>query len=150
MKQYELEFDGYWEVGTTGVADYAGIYCIYVWPPHEIDNSRLIYIGEAEDIESRVDEHIGNEDMFLRFVYHAIIENREPPASGKISEELYFSAARIEVRGDRERAEAAMINFHKPPANKEYKHNFIFPDTEIFLLGEIHRLESEFVAYNRT
>ena len=146
---YSLNFDGYWKAGTTGVAAYPGIYCIYAWSPIDVPSSRLMYIGEAENIEVRAEEHMDpSNDTILRLIYHGIMENRERELFIGGDKEFYFNAAKINK--DRKKVEAAMINYHKPPVNEEYVEEFPFEDTQVSVSGKIHRLDSEFTAYQRT
>lgn len=133
---YILDFAGYWKVRTTDVAAYPGIYCIYVWSPEMTVDSRLLYIGRSKNIESRIVEHMNDEDMLLGLTYHAV--HRSPVRYEGSSHELYFSAARITE--DRDQVEAAMINHHKPPANTEYVDYFPFPETEVAVRGRAEKL----------
>ena len=147
---YSLNFDGYWKIGEAGgKAVCPGIYCIYAWSPIDVPSSRLLYIGEAENIETRVEEHMDpSNDTILRLIYHGILENREREPFKDGDREFYFNAAKI--KKDRKRVEAAMINYHKPPANEQYVEEFPFEDTEVSVSGKIHRLDSEFIAYQRS
>ena len=141
-----LEFDGYWKVGTTGVAACPGIYCIYAWSPIDVPSSRLLYIGEAENIEAHVEEDMDpSNDIILRLIYHGILENREREPFKGGDREFYFNAAKI--KKDRKRVKAAMINYHRPPVNEEYVEEFPFEDTGVSVSGKIHRLDAEFTAY---
>ena len=145
-----LEFDGYWKVGTTGVAAYPGIYCIYAWSPVDVPSSRLMYIGKAENIEARAEEHMDpSNDTILRLIYHGIIENREREPFKGGDKEFYFNAAECRNERVRRRVEAAMINYHKPPVNEEYVDDFPFEDTQVSVSGKIHRLDADFTAYQR-
>ena len=60
-------------------------------------------------------------------------------------EELCFNFAPIVM--DRERAEAAMINHHKPPENTEYVNEFPYPQTTLRLSGKTALLDSDLTAY---
>jgi len=53
----------------------------------------------------------------------------------KSGEVLCFNAALISPAADRERAEAAMINHHKPPCNTTYVNSFPFDGTMITTSG---------------
>ena len=148
----KLKFDGYWKIGEAGgAAAYPGIYCLYVWSPAKVPSSRLLYIGESENIEARVENHVDpGDDMILKLTYHAFMENREREQYQAKDRELYFSAAECRDERVRKRVEAAMINYHRPPANEEYVEEFPFEDTEVSVSGKIHRLDSEFIAYQRS
>lgn len=148
---HELEFDGYWKIGKAdGAAAYPGIYCLYVWSPAKVPSSRLLYIGESENIEARVEDHVDpGDDMILKLTYHAFMENREREQYQAKDRELYFSAAECRDERVRKRVEAAMINYHRPPANEEYVEEFPFEDTEVILSGAYYRLDHRFTAYQR-
>ena len=137
-KKYELEFkackvEDKWD----SLPVSSGVYCVFAgtiskgtgklkWP-------RLLYIGEAEDVRKRVPE-----DPSDRW------EKWKKELKG--DEVLCVSYALIEPASDRERAEAAMINQHKPPCNKTYKFRFPFPETTIVTSGNNAKLEKEFTV----
>lgn len=94
--------------------------------------NRLIYIGEAENIRDRVQDH----EKWSRW-------RREL----RVCEELCFNAALISPAADRKRAEAAMIFEHKPPCNEEYVNNFPFDTTTITTRGTNALMKSQFTVY---
>ena len=112
-----LEFRGYWPVPSAGVAPFSGIYCVYAftWP----NRFRLLYIGEANDVETRVARHERQRNWGL--------EARGKP--------LYFSAAPV-APPHRKQAEAAMIRRHQPPCNTQYRNDFPFSATHIVTFGQ--------------
>ena len=152
IMSHKLEFDGYWKIGKAGgVAAYPGVYCLYVWSPDRFFSSRLLYIGESENIEARGEDHVDpSNDMILKLTYHAFMENREREQYLAKDRELYFSAAECRNERVRKRVEAAMINYHRPPANEEYVDDFPFEDTRVFVSGKRHRLDADFTAYQRS
>lgn len=143
MGEYNLVFDGYWKLGKTGVADYPGIYCIYSLSPDAFVTSRLLYIGESKNVESRIADHMNNEDMMYSLIYDAHDENSEPISPSK--DTLHFSAS--EITDNRDQVEAAMINAHKPPSNTDYVNNFPFENTKVVVQGKIHRLMPLFSVF---
>ena len=127
--RYVLKFDGYWPVGMTGVANYPGIYCVHtVWETRFETTSRLLYIGEAQDIESRISSYEQDPNL---------IRNAE-------NGELYFSACRMKAREGRRRPEAALIYQHQPPCNTEHKRRFLYGPTTIITTGKNANLMSGF------
>ena len=125
---YMLNFHGYWVVGTFGVASYSGVYCVYAFTP---DQSYLLYIGEANNIEARIANHERRSDWILS-------ANGHP---------LYFNAAAIEPIPARLQAEAAMINYHKPLRNSEYINNFPYTTTTVTVNGANANLMGRFTVY---
>ena len=143
MDKYALKFDGYWKVTDTRAGDYPGVYCLYIGSPEIVDISRLLYIGESENIQYRIARHMQDDDMIYKLTYDAC--NEYPISIPPKEDRYYFSAAKI--ANERDQVEAAMINYHKPPTNDTYVNDFPFPDTKVFLEGEIHGLSSEFIVY---
>ena len=138
-KTYELDFKGYWvEEKWSSLPNEAGIYCVYAATRSERTNNltkpRLLYIGEAEDIRKRVPQNP---------------KDRRDKWKRKLTDEeiLCVSYALIEPESARKRAEAAMINWHQPPCNKEYKDSFPFPQTTIVTSGKKARLDAKFTVY---
>jgi hypothetical protein len=94
---------------------------------------RLIYIGEAEDVNDRIVNH-ADWPKWRRYV---------PEGSG-----ICFAFAGI-TRPEREFAEAALIYYHKPPCNVEYVDSFPFEDTTVESTGKCEELSSP-VTVRRT
>lgn len=139
-KTYTLDFEGYWRAPNIGgLPANSGIYCVYVctYNSHNktVSLRRLLYIGEAANVRSRVAEHGRWKDWERKL---------------KLGEELCFNAALISPASDRERAEAAMINQHKPPCNVEYVNSFPFDQTAIRTMGKNTLLEASFTVYPTT
>jgi excinuclease UvrABC nuclease subunit len=139
-KNYLLNFDGYWrEVHKDGLPAQSGIYAVYAATYDAIANTvslrRLLYIGEADNVRSRVATH-----------------ERRPDWQRKLSpgEILCYSAALISPTADRQRAEAAMINHHKPPCNVEYVNEFPFETTGITTSGKNALMTVAFTVYAKT
>jgi len=91
---------------------------------------KLIYIGEAENVKSRVADH----EKYENWVRHVREGN-----------ELCFSFGGIGTT-DRARAEAAMIFKHKPPENDEYVDSFPFDRTTMSLSGKTALLNTFFTV----
>lgn len=130
-KTISLNFGGYWrEVNKGGVPAESGVYLVYVCrynePEKTVTLDKLIYIGEAEDVLYRITNH----EKWPQWRRYA------PKGS-----EICFSFAGV-TNPDRERAEAALIYYHKPPCNDEYIDAFPFEDTTIESTGRCALLSS--------
>ena len=125
---FYLVFEGYWRVPSSGVAPWPGVYCVYVF--RSLSSYRLLYIGEASEVEMRIINHKQKSDW-------------KKAARGH---RLYFSAAKMPSDTDRRRAAAAMINHHKPPCNDEYTDFFPFSETAITTKGENLNLDEAFTV----
>lgn len=120
-KSYALDFNGYWRVPSIGGLPVgSGVYGVFACTHNTLADTvalqRLLYIGEAENVQARIAGHERWSDWAREL---------------KMGEELCFNAALISPATDRQRAEAAMIFHHKPPCNIEYVHNFSFDATSI-------------------
>jgi len=136
-KTYNLEFDGYWRTPKiNGMPAKSGIYCVYActYNPRErtVSLQRLLYIGESENVRSRVSNHESWGDWKRKL---------------RSGEELCFNAALIAPEAARERSEAAMIFKHKPPCNSEYVNSFPFDKTTVRTSGENALLSSVFTVH---
>jgi hypothetical protein len=126
-----LNFEGYWrEENKGGVPAKSGIYLVYVCR-HNVSQGtvtldELIYIGEAGDVNNR----IANRKKWPEWRRHV------PRGS-----EICFSFAGV-ISPDRERAEAALIYYHKPACNDEYVDSFPFDDTTVESTGRCALLSS--------
>lgn len=135
---FNLNFDGYWrEPNISKIPSRSGEYCVNECT-HNVSQGtvtihRLLYIGEAIDVNDRVKNH-EKWNEWRRLV------NR--------GNELCFSFAPIESTYC-ERVEAALIFKHKPPLNTEYKNSFPFDRTTIITSGSKAKLHERFTV-NRT
>ena len=136
-KSYTLDFDGYWRTpNISWLPAKSGIYCVYACTYNQqekiVSIKKLLYIGEAENVNKRVSEHERWQDW-----------------EGELrrGEELCFNAALISPESDRQRAEAAMIHHHKPPCNVEYVDSFPFEQTTISTSGKNAELDGHFTVY---
>ena len=130
-KTISLSFAGYWrEVNKGTIPAKSGIYLVYVCRYNETEDKvtldKLIYIGEAEDVNDRIANH-EKWPEWRRYV---------PTGS-----EICFSFTDV-ASPDRERAEAALIYHHKPPCNVEYVDSFPFEDTTVESTGRCALLSS--------
>ena len=135
-KTINLDFEGYWrEVNKGGIPSKSGVYLVYVCRHNKskgtVTLDRLIYIGEAEDVQDR----IANHEKWPKW--------RQYVPNGS---EICFSVAGI-TSPDRERAEAALIYYHKPPCNDEYKDSFPFEDTTVVSTGKCTMITSPITVH---
>ena len=141
-KTFDLAFDGYFlKKDWSSLPAKSGIYCIYTCKydkkTGEVDDLTLVYIGEADNIQTRIPE-----DPRERLdVWKAEL------AAGEV---LCASYAKISPATDRERAEAALIFQHKPACNKKYKRSFPFPKTTIRAKGDHHGVATRFTVERTT
>ena len=135
-RSYELRFDGYWGSSrVSGLPATSGIYCVYACTHHPQRNTvsigRLLYIGEAGNVQEQVPNHERWQDW-----------DREL----NVGETLCFSVAPVTFWFDRKRAEAAMIYWHKPPCNVDSVDSFPYDLTTISTVGQNANLSSGFTA----
>jgi hypothetical protein len=135
-KSYALTFNGYWrEPNISGLPAKSGIYCVYACTYNSnaktVSLNRLLYFGEAADMQARVAGHEKWGDW-----------RREL----RIGEELCFSASLISGAEDRQRAEAAEIFKHKPVCNTTYIDAFPFDRTTITNAGTAALMTAQFTV----
>ena len=138
-KTYDLTFDGYWRSHKiSGLPPQSGLYCVYACTYNQHNSTvsirKLLYIGESENIQSRVANHERWKDWEKELQYGEI---------------LCFNAALVRVDGDRLRTEAAMIFHHKPPCNKEFTDSFPFDTTSISTSGKNAELDAYFTVQTK-
>ena len=121
----QINFEGYWRIPTRGVANYPGIYCIYV---SASSMNYLLYIGSAENVGHCVAQHEMEQDW-------ARVAKGYP---------LHFSAAKVVDDDARRQAEAAMIFHFKPPFNVTHVKDYPFPDTTIEMSGPVASANTRF------
>lgn len=133
---YSIVFDGYWrEENKSGVPAQSGIYCVYTCS-HNVQEKvvtihKLVYIGEADNVNSRILKHEKQKDW----------ESHLRPG-----QELCYNFGAVSGIS-RERCEAAMIFKHKPPENTEYVNSFPYDQTTLNLSGKAALLQTSFTVY---
>jgi excinuclease UvrABC nuclease subunit len=135
MKVISIDFQGYWtEDISSGIPSRSGVYCVYECTNNSQENTvaihRLIYIGESENVNSRIANH-EKKPRWQRYVSQG--------------NELCYSMGPVSST-DRVRAEAALIFKHKPPVNTECLNNFPYEDTNIVLTGKTAMLTNNFTV----
>ena len=137
-KTIYLAFAGYWrELNIISIPKEAGIYvvyeCLYNSISNTVDLFKVIYIGEAINVNERIVTH----EKWPEWRRHR-----------SLLKEICFSFSPI-TRPDRQRAEAALIYRHKPLANDEYKYSFPFDETTMALTGDAALLDSYFIIQKK-
>lgn len=135
LQTFNVNIEGYWrDKNKKGIPSYSGIFFVYNCKYNtEVDTVTLIliiYIGEADNINDRIDKH-ERYDQWKSFL--------------RDGDELCFSAAYISV-ANRTRVKAAFINKIKPLANKDYKDEFPFEETTIQSTGKTKLLDTIFTV----
>lgn len=144
-KTINLNFTGgYWrEVNISGIPEKAGVYAVYVCkynkPKKKGDKGtvtlkKLIYIGEAKNVNERTPEH----EKWSKW-------RKEVPKGLQIC--FSFAAA---TSPDRERAECALIYYHKPTCNDECKDSFPYEDTTVVSKGKRKFIKSPITVKKTT
>jgi excinuclease UvrABC nuclease subunit len=132
---FHQEFKGYWrEPNKGGIPKESGVYCVYRCTYNKLLNNisihELIYIGESDNVNNRINTHEKLSD-WSKYL--------------KPDEQLCYSFTPVDDNY-RTRVEAALIYRHKPPVNIEYKDNFPFDKTIVNTSGANSHLEKFFVA----
>jgi hypothetical protein len=133
---YNITFEGYWrEKNIGGIANKSGIYCVYTCVYNQNDKTisikKLIYIGESEAVNDRIQNH------------EKLSEWKRYLQAGQ---ELCFNFGEVPLIS-RNRCEAAMINHHRPIINTEYRDNFPYDTTTLNISGKNKFLNSNFTVY---
>ena len=144
METWGPFYKGYWTFGDfyehqQGIAipHGPGVYTVYACQRDVsgIRYVRLIYLGETGTLRTRIHEHVEDQKRWERHL--------EP------WEELCFAAAEFNTTGTvRKWIEAALINRHKPPENKEHVNSFDYPDVKIVTAGANQCLCESFTVHN--
>lgn len=132
-KTISLDFEGYW-LKKNSVPTHSGIYCVYACKYNKSEDNitlgELIYIGESENVRTRLGAH-EKQKLWEEYL--------------TAGETLCFSTAKVSS-SDRVRAESALISYHKPPANIEYAGEFKDNKTTIAVSGAAKHLERNFTV----
>lgn len=113
IKSYSLIFNGYWrEIDKSAVPSKSGIYlvyrCVYNKQSNTVGLKEIIYIGQAENVKERLDNH-----------------DRLPDFNAQLQrgEELCYSVADVS-KNDLDVVENALIFAQKPILNNQLKDSF--------------------------
>jgi len=136
MRTFYQNIDGYWrDINKSGLPAHSGIYFVYrcTYNPLEktVSLHQLIYIGEAENVNSRISCHERYDDWIKQL---------------KFGETLCFSTTMV-PSPDRCRVEAAYIFKHKPPLNTSCIYSFNYDTTRIISSGATWGLYPDFTVY---
>lgn len=118
-------FKGYrLEAGLKTLTTESGVYgvyrCNYNKEKDTVSLKQLIYIGKADNLHDRINNHDKYDEWYLYL---------------ETGEELCFCYTLVEVNSN-ERVEAALINSNQPPINTEYKNAFPFDKTTVICSGK--------------
>lgn len=126
-----LDFKGYYRDGAT-LPDYSGLYFVYKGIPTKPGKCRIIrllYIGQAENINDRVGtDHEHYEDWKQELGHDEI---------------LYYSVCPVDA-WDLDMTEAACIYKTQPPVNKQCKETYNHAPARIISSGPAEFLPSQF------
>lgn len=123
MKEYKLNFEGYWrDINKGGLPSYSGIYfvyrCIYNVQSNSVELVDIIYIGQADNIHDRHNNH----EKYSEFS-SLLLQGQE----------LCYSCAPLDE--DRDLVENALIFAQKPVLNEQGKYNYNYTEAHIVSAG---------------
>jgi len=133
---FNVELQGYWrDKNKSGISNHSGVYFVYVATYNQQKETvllnKLIYIGESDNVNVRVQNHEKYEEWKTYL---------------SKGQELYFSTGQVDDN-DRFRVEAAYIFKHKPHVNTEYVNSFPFDQTTINSSGTTALLDTSFKVF---
>lgn len=125
MDTYQVFFRGYRRQENIGtLPSYSGIYMVYTCSYNEKTQTvllmKLIYIGQAQNINERINNHEKKEEF-------------EKELSD--GQQLCYSYAEIE-ESDLNIVENALIFAQKPPLNTQYTRSFNYPASHFIIEGK--------------
>lgn len=124
IKTFNQEFKGYrLESDTDSLSTNSGVYgvyrCNYNKEKETVSLIQLIYIGKADNLNTRINKHEKWDD-WKKYL--------------KAKESICFCYTFID-KDNNERVEATLINSNQPPENTEYKKSFPFDKTIVNCSG---------------
>lgn len=136
---FDLEFDGYWrETNVSNIPSESGIYCVYECTINKENKlkeiNRLIYIGQAGDVNERLKNHEKRDEW------------KKEISKDKV---IYFSYAKVK-KDILDRVEAALIFEHKPPVNTDCINEFNYDKTTINTKGKNSMLHENFTVSKKS
>lgn len=137
-KTYDLNFKGYWQdKNKSGLPHVPGIYCVYkgtLRPDGTVNLDKIVYIGEAEDINKRHNEK--EHEHYKDFVR----------VCGGVEHVWYNAAEVLGGEDERKRVENALIYKIQPEINDKGKDSFNYPQTTINSKGNHHFIPNTFTV----
>lgn len=135
QQSFNQQINGYFiDQNSSSLPESSGIYfvyeCTYNLITNSVDIKQLIYIGESEDINNRINNHEKKEE----WLQHVNKGNT-----------LCFSYTLITK--ERERVEAAYIFKHQPPVNIDHKKHYNYEATQIISSGQISLINPNFIVH---
>lgn len=132
MNEISLNFKGFLPLHTSYMPTESGIYIVYRCRHdpvrNTVDLNQIVYIGESENMYSRISSH----EKEKKWKEHL-----------QSNEKIFLAYAPI-LGGSRLLAEAALIYKHKPPVNDEFKYNFPYAVTRVKSYGQTGLLIGDF------
>jgi hypothetical protein len=130
-----LVFYGHWNAANlSSTPATAGVYCAHTGlalPNGQVSIDRLLYVGKATNVRERVCGH----NKWRVWAQYAI--------GGR---QIWINAAAVADVALRDRAEAALIFYHKPPTNDDLVENFNHQTTTVRTSGQNGLLAGEFTV----
>lgn len=135
IKTFNQTFNGYYpDKNRVSIPEVSGIYDVYAgtYNPSEktVNLRKLLYIGQAENINKRLQNHECEPYWEKELRYGEIV---------------IFSYTKLPIE-DLDRFEAAMIYHHQPPVNDKCKESFNYDTTYVFTSGENYLLSKSFIV----
>lgn len=130
MKQYNINFKGYWrDCNKASLPHYSGVYmvyrCIYDSTSDKVTLNEIIYIGQAEDLNERLNNH----DKYSRF--------QNACESG---EEICYAYANVSM-DDLDIVENALVFAQKPSLNSDLVDSYNHESAAFLVEGKCKLLE---------
>lgn len=133
VHEYELKFEGYWlDRNREYLPTFPGIYCVYASiynaDRDTVTLDRLLYIGKAENVRQRHQNHEKRNEWLAEL---------------RLGETLSYCAAAVQARSLKV-CEAAMIYQHKPKCNDVGKDGYHHQKTHVRTSGRNALMQTDF------
>jgi len=124
LKTYNITFKGYrLEDNVSGIPEYSGIYmaykCIYSPDTDKVSLSELVYIGQAENLRTRLMNHKNQNDLHV---------------GCRGNETICYAYASVSLN-DLDIVENALIFAQKPRLNENLKDNYNYESASFEIEG---------------
>ena len=134
VHDYTLQFVGYWiDERREYMPVYSGVYCVYACSKRSdgsLDLLRLLYIGNAKNLNSELSHHAKRPLWF---------------ASAGAGNDICYSCAALDWRS-LSVCESALIFQHKPVCNEANKESFLHQATRVRTSGANFLLMADFIT----
>ena len=128
-----LKFRGYCPINSISWTSGPSVYCVFSTQSKNFDCP--IYIGQAECLKSRLDDHKNDEAKMTKW--------------GPSRKDLYISYTILDCKEDLFYVEPALVFRLQPEFNKHYKEKFpdVRPETHVRMSGPSRLLTGSFTVY---